>query len=372
MADPSDPVVELKALLNKNRGWERLLAESIAEAKREAIIGMGGEANCMPGTLPEYFEYLEDFVRWVPAINTPFKWLPKKSDPTEASNMLSLFYWLIDTGPGRDLQSNEAFEKWMVDFANDWGSFLDTPESLTKESLESFENDPAYHMDEYAPNPSGWLTFNQMFAREPKPGMRPIAGGFDDRIVVSPADWTFKSKVSISDRSEIVVKNTHTYKILDLLEASPYKDRFADGLFIHGFLGPSDYHRYHTPVRGTVLESRVVQADAVLDVVIVDGQLSAPDGTGYQFSQTRGILVIDSPVGLVAMLPIGMAQVSSVNMTAPSGNYLNKGEECGYFLFGGSDIIIMFEPGSEVVITAAPMIHYNQGQCIGEVIESDV
>jgi len=61
------------------------------------------------------------------------------------------------------------------------------------------------------------------------------------------------------------------------------------------------------------------------------------DGTGYQFTQARGLIVIDSPVGLVAVLPIGMGQVSSVNLTAQVGAHLAKGEEFGYFAFGGSD-----------------------------------
>jgi phosphatidylserine decarboxylase len=137
---------------------------------------------------------------------------------------------------------------------------------------------------------------------------------------------------------------------------------------MHNFLGPNDYHRFRAPVRGTVLECRAIQQRVYLDVVIKDGEYSAPDGAGYEFKQTRGLIIFDSPIGLVAVLPIGMAQVSSVNMTAVEGAYLNKGEEFGYFLFGGSDIILLFEADSNVVISAAPMIHYNCGMCIAEVI----
>ena len=74
--------------------------------------------------------------------------------------------------------------------------------------------------------------------------------------------------------------------------------------------------------------------------------------------------MIESPLGLVAVLPIGMAQVSSVNLTAEVGTTLHKGEEFGYFLFGGSDIIILFEP-RRVRLTAEIGVHYNQGQKIG-------
>ena len=192
---------------------------------------------------------------------------------------------------------------------------------------------------------------------------------FDDSVIVSPADATFKAKFHIDTNSRVTIKYTHTYDIEKLLEGSQYQERFRNGLFVHSFLGPNDYHRFHAPVRGTVLESRAVQERVYLDVIIKNGEFDAPDNAedGYEFCQTRGILILDSPVGLVAVIPIGMAQVSSVNMPAVEGAYLNKGDEFGYFLFGGSDIILLFEADSNVTINAAPTIHYNSGMCIGEV-----
>ncbi len=60
----------------------------------------------------------------------------------------------------------------------------------------------------------------------------------------------------------------------------------------------------------------------------------------YQIDQERGLIVIDSPeVGLVAVLPVGMCFVSSVNLTPEVGARLQKGDEFGFFLFGGSDIV---------------------------------
>ena len=134
---------------------------------------------------------------------------------------------------------------------------------------------------------------------------------------------------------------------------------------MHSFLNVNDYHHYHVPVRGKVLEARTILGKVALDVIQKpDGTLDVLEGTGgtgYQFSQARGLLVIDSPVGLVAILPIGMAQVSSVNITAEEGVTLAKGEQFGYFLFGGSDIIMLFEP-DRVEITASEMTHYRQGE----------
>ena len=117
----------------------------------------------------------------------------------------------------------------------------------------------------------------------------------------------------------------------------------------------------------------MLQGQAYLDVRVktarVGGKkihvLNALDGTGYQFVQTRGLIVVDSPIGLVACLPMGMAQVSSVVITAEVGKTLHKGEELGYFQFGGSDFVMVFERSSNVQLISQPNVHYNQGTWIG-------
>ena len=68
------------------------------------------------------------------------------------------------------------------------------------------------------------------------------------------------------------------------------------------------------------------------------------------------------------MLPIGMAQVSSVTMSAEAGAALTKGEEFGYFAFGGSDIVMLFEAG-KVELDAKVGTHYKQGRAIGHAVD---
>ncbi len=229
-------------------------------------------------------------------------------------------------------------------------------------------------------SPSGYFTFNQFFARHMKPGMRPIAGLCDDSVIVSQADCTFVDWWQISERSDIYVQPDKLnikgiqWSIEELLEGSRYADRFKGGVFCHSFLDSFDYHRWHTPVQGKVLETRIIQGVTYLDVNVVttrtlDGEpetiLNALDNTGYQFMQTRGLIVVESPIGLVACLPMGMAQVSSVVITAEEGRTLHKGEELGYFQFGGSDFVLVFERDCNVQLTARPNVHDTQGSAIG-------
>jgi phosphatidylserine decarboxylase len=67
---------------------------------------------------------------------------------------------------------------------------------------------------------------------------------------------------------------------------------------------------------------------------------------GWQNIETRGCVIIDTgKYGLVALLPIGMSQVSSVNFekTVKVDNTVKKGDMLGYFLFGGSDYVLLFQ-----------------------------
>jgi len=267
----------------------------------------------------------------------------------------------------------------MVSYAQAMGEFLDTPESLTPESLKSFYESPAYNMHEYICPRGGWKTFNQFFARNFKPGYRPIAAVGDQHVIVSPADSTFGGQWEILPESGVTVKNLH-WQVGELLEGSPYKDRFVNGQFMHAFLNTTDYHRQHAPVGGTVVEARVIPGQVYLEVVAEPANddpdaphrlrarrtFDAPDNAGYQFAQARGLVVLDTPIGLVAVLPIGMAQVSSVVITAEVGVTLRKGEEISYFQFGGSDIIVLFESRSNVSFTAQQNVHYKTGTRIAQ------
>lgn len=135
----------------------------------------------------------------------------------------------------------------------------------------------------------------------------------------------------------------------ELLNNSSLSSKFHGGTFVHYFLSPFDYHRFHAPASGTIQQAEVVQALAYLDVTIQEGQFNAPDDAtdGYEVQQTRGILVIEtSNDQWIAAIPVGMAQVSSANLTVSSGHSINAGDEFGYFLFGGSDIIMLFSQSS--------------------------
>jgi phosphatidylserine decarboxylase len=333
------PIVdELIALLKSRPDLADALKESIRKSDRPGVA-----------TLSQYYHFLDRLVTLIPT--------DRNLNP-----ILLEFYYLIDLSPKGVLQADASFQSWSRKFAEDWGAFLDTTASAR--GIKSFLSNPSYHLEDYCVAPSGWLTFNQFFARQVRPGKRPVEGLCDDSVVVSPADSVFQGKWQIKSNSKITAKGL-TWSVIELLDGSPYQDRFRGGVFTHSFLDVNDDHRYHVPVRGVVKEVRKIPGRVIMDVIKKpDESLHGVDGTGYQFTQDRGLIVIDSPVGLVAVLPIGMAQVSAVNLTAEVGAVLAKGEEFGYFSFGGSDIVTLFEAG-KVTLDAKVGTHYKQGRAIG-------
>ncbi|UNI18327.1 hypothetical protein JDV02_004601 [Purpureocillium takamizusanense] len=232
---------------------------------------------------------------------------------------------------------------------------MDTPASITPESLQSFKDSPPYNYEEALVPPGGFRTFNEFFARHLKPGARPIDSPADDKVIVYPADCTYdnsitdQSIVSIQSGGVVMIKNL-PWTIGSLLQGSEFANDFDGGVWMHAFLNTFNYHRQHAPVAGTVIEAKNIQGAAYLEVnakcqpIRVMCGPDAPDSPGYQFLQMRGMVVIDNPVlGKVAVLPIGMAQVSSVKLSVKKGDVLKKGDEISCFLFGGSDIIVVFQ-----------------------------
>tara|TARA_R110000787_G_scaffold280945_5_gene391980 strand:- start:392 stop:1669 length:1278 start_codon:yes stop_codon:yes gene_type:complete len=358
--------------------------------------------NGWPTTIEAYYDYLDLYVRLIPnEINNtdyPTAWTSdgtKNGYNQKVYDFLCQFYWLVDQKnptTGNSMQSYPDFAKWLVEFATAWGSFLDTTDSLTPKTLASFKNDSMYNLPWYEENEGNWTTFNQFFYREFNDAapvtkispLRPIADPKNNETIVSPADCTFKDvypidnhgKVLDSEGNNIKVRLKHTHAIgnvKDLLDNSKYAEDFYGGTFVHYFLSPFDYHRFHTPVGGEVLEIKKILGQVYLNVIMQeDGQWDAPDNAtdGYEFTQARGLVIIDAGpvVGKVAVLPIGMAQVSGVMMyDTLKGKEVVKGQEFGKFRFGGSDIIMLFQkPPTELYLfkndPSHKPIHFQYGQ----------
>jgi len=287
---PEDIIVQLRTTLAEHEGLSRMLETSVRRARERAEADLDPDlfdALDWPGDLDEYEQYLRGFLRWIPQESGARAWHKQDggtSSSREISDRLAHFFWLIDQKDGDDGraigESSAAFRQCCTAYAREWGAFLDTPESFSQNILDSFTtNSPEFTVGESLvggrPNaPSGWLSFNQFFARELNTGLRPITDPASNLVVTSPADCTFQHTYDIGERSEIpptTLKGIHTYGTIgQLLEGSRYAGTFAGGTFAHYMLPPWAYHRFHLPVSGRVEESFVIQGTVVLEVDLVE------------------------------------------------------------------------------------------------------
>jgi phosphatidylserine decarboxylase precursor len=206
---------------------------------------------------------------------------------------------------------------------------------------------------------SNWHSFNDFFSRKlSSPDARPIASPEDESIVASGADsqpqgvWNIDNDGNLVQHEGVVIKSRQFNAVDDLLgPESAYRGQFNGGTLTHTFLDVNDYHRYHFPVGGTVKSMYIIpHDDSVGGIVYWSDKLKRyvleSNSLSWQAYETRGCAIVETDeYGLVAVLPIGMGQVSSVNWepTLKVGQKVEKGAPLGYFLFGGSDCVLLFQ-----------------------------
>ncbi|KAJ5618724.1 phosphatidylserine decarboxylase-related protein [Penicillium herquei] len=331
MAARSKIVQTLVDQIHQQDDWEYMFQTAVADCISQAPTYMEKYGI---HTLNDYFDYMDSILTWVPS---------EIATATQLLERVRLFYFLFQQKAVRGLQTEVSPEKtnaplswmsnWLVSYACSLGEFLDTPASLTSESLATFFACPKHNLQEYIIPEGGWKTFNDFFARRVRPELRPIANPEDSTVIVSPADSAFQGSWPIDDYEGTVTFKGISWQISDLLQDSIYKDEFRGGTFVHSLLFPWDYHRMHSPLDGVVLEARIVQGQAMLEAIAVEGRpKSNPDKEeGYQWCQTRGLVVLDTHIGNVAILPVGMGHISSVKLTVETGQKLRKGDELAFF-----------------------------------------
>ena len=362
----TEAVEELVEICNGNSEVRSLLEHAIKQA---AQINPDRKYNPAQ-TLDEFYDFIDWNIRSLPWDVMTGLTADKASLCSRLDQGVGYFWFVVDQ-PLEELEGRgyyyptvefvSPFSDWLTKYASSWGSWLSTPESWTSEYAAAVSADPDWGISKgWYEDASNWKTFNDFFARRlSSPAARPLA----DADVLSPADsypqglWEIGSDNRLLHPENIDMKTARLSSVSELIgEGSAYREAFAGGTFTHTFLDVNDYHRYHSPVEGTVLEVRNIPG------VAAGGGYTLWDNgkkryyyineTGFQMVETRSCAIIQTEeFGLVAILPVGMSQICSCNWlpSVKEGCTIRKGEEMGYFLFGGSDVILLFQKGVEVI-----------------------
>ncbi|MCK5145600.1 phosphatidylserine decarboxylase [bacterium] len=283
-----------------------------------------------------------------------------------------------------EIDGEKVIFDWTVKFIVARGKFMDTPGPVVSKAIEEWVKDPATHIKDYIMPPEGYQTFNEFFTRQLRPGARPVADVADDAIVVASADSELNMIDSaLVEDSKIKTKGHQKLGVKELLNEHPSWKRFLGGTAISCVLLPSDYHNYHAPVTGKLIHHEIVPGiyNGVKDAPewFHNGNVGSSDGDFSIFEQFhRGFFIFETKnFGHVAMVVVGLNTISKIGFEMNSVNTLKyfmnvspekpewvyKGKRLGYFKYGGSLNILLFEQG------AFQGIKVLQGQRIGKLAE---
>jgi len=193
-------------------------------------------------------------------------------------------------------------------------------------------------VDEFAKSAFDYKTFNEFFYRALKPAARPIAAG--ERVAVLPADGRHLALADVDAAPGFYVKG-QKLSLVALLGDAALAQKFAGGALLISRLCPVDYHRFHFPVPGTPGESRLING-----WLYSVSPVALRRNLRYLVENKREVTLIESAAfGPVAMIEVGATNVGSIRQSFVPGRAVAKGDEKGFFAFGGSCVITLFQRG---------------------------
>lgn len=187
--------------------------------------------------------------------------------------------------------------------------------------------------------------FNEFFYRALKPGARPCSAPDNPHVITSPADCRSVVFNRIDAATNIWIKG-RDFSVKRLLGDAYPEDaaKYENGALGIFRLAPQDYHRFHIPVDGVLRKPKLIAGEyyTVNPMAI----RSALDVYG---ENVRVIVPIDTVAhGRVMVICVGAMMVGSTVITRQEGEQVKRAEELGYFKFGGSTIVLLFEEGKMV------------------------
>lgn len=210
--------------------------------------------------------------------------------------------------------------------------------SITKRKVLPFIK--TYNVDpsEFLDTPESFTSFNDFFIRKLKPSCRPVDP--NPAFAAIPADGRYRFFENLTPDTEILVKG-QTFSLEKLLQDKTLANRYVGGCMVCARLCPVDYHRFHFPTDGVAKPTRKINGPlfSVSPIAVLKNIL-------YLFENKRALTLFETAYfGTIAYLDVGATFVGSIHQTHNPNTPIKKGAEKGYFSFGGSALILLFEPG---------------------------
>ena len=274
--------------------------------------------------------------------------------------------WPMGTGSGFAAFLSPKINAHFRKMLDEWARFLKSTDSCAVLSedpekgwfgQEAMQDMPDFGKefvcDPGAPH-RGFTSWDDFFTRRFRPGVRPVAEPDDDAVIVNPCESApYRISKAVKERDRFWIK-AQRYSLHHMLAGDSLAPGFVGGTVYQAYLSALSYHRWHSPVSGTIVKTHL-QPGTYYSETLTEGEdpEGPTDSQGYLTEvATRAMIFIqaDNPaIGLMCFMPVGMGEVSTCEITVYEGQHVTKGDQLGMFHFGGSTCCMLF--GSDVKLT---------------------
>ena len=380
---PLHPVLkEFKTLIETNTRVYMLLDSMFNEVPRQKRYGHDPTGN------PE----IRDYCHFLQVLNHLLTTAPSWTDKSHRVGLVGLpinavLDWPMGTPSGYAAFLDPEINKQIKKILNVWGDFLRSPASadvlsaskhgwfgetglrdltavakIGRVAATNLKFADMFECDPSAPN-HGFKSWDHFFTREFRDGVRPVAEPENGKVIANACESRpFKTAHHIRARDKFWIKS-QPYSVLDMLGHDSLASEFVGGTIYQAFLSALSYHRWHAPVSGKIVKAYVVDGTYYSEPLFEgvgnpEAQTKEIDMAGQVTSQgyitstaTRALIFIeaDEPaIGLMAFVGVGMAEVSTCEITVKEGQRVQKGDQIGMFHFGGSTHCLVFRKGVDI------------------------
>ncbi|BDD10592.1 phosphatidylserine decarboxylase proenzyme [Fulvitalea axinellae] len=212
------------------------------------------------------------------------------------------------------------------------GRFMDS--RWSKAYISAFVKAQDVNLDEFE-GEGRYKTFNDFFCRKLKPGVRPISEG-----IISPADGKILAFEQVETCRKFFVKG-YEFDVCEFLQNDALAKKYDQSPMIIIRLAPADYHRFHFPSNGHIGKSVKVSGSYYsVSPIALDKKIEIFCENKREYS-----VLSTHDYGDILICEVGATLVGSVVQTYQPDSEAVKGLEKGYFRFGGSSIVLLFEKG---------------------------
>lgn len=213
--------------------------------------------------------------------------------------------------------------------------------SKSKQKIKPFVEKYRLDAREFEKSLEEFSSFNDFFIRKLKKNARPIVA--DSSIATMPADGRYLVFDRVKECDYFYVKGKR-FALDTFLESKELAKTYEEGSMVLVRLCPTDYHRFHFP-----FDCKPTTPKLINGTLYSVNPIALKRRLGILTENKRYISELKTEAfGDVLFAEIGATNVGTVHQTYPYNGSCKKGEEKGYFSFGGSALALLFKKGSIV------------------------